>query len=134
MNPYEAVKTTYIAILNGQSRIRRAQYAWFLIWHFLFTISMLLISITISAYLNSNFGVEESYLMIVAIISIFLHIILFFLADIKRLHDINASGVWMIAYIFGAAIIMIPLLIFKDGSRGKNDYGPSVKYENNEET
>lgn len=71
-------------------------------------------------------------------LSLILYAYLFFVGiiiNIKRLHDINYSGWWILPInILSIFLFSIPLIILLcwPGTKGSNDYGEDPRWENDE--
>lgn len=46
---------------------------------------------------------------------------------VRRLHDINRSGWWLLLCMTGIGSIVILVFLFLAGTEGENDYGPDPK-------
>jgi len=68
-------------------------------------------------------------IMLIPMLGAFLGFIVFrFIQDVKRLHDIGQSGLWVIcAFIPIISLIYVLFLIFADGQPFTNQYGPDPK-------
>lgn len=50
---------------------------------------------------------------------------------VRRLHDINRSGWWVLLCLTGIGVFVILVFLFIGGTEGENDYGPDPKANNN---
>lgn len=107
---------------NFEGRARRSEYWYFVLFNFL---------ITLSAYIVSFLLILFGGFLLWFFIPIFslLTIIPSLAAQVRRLHDTNKSGWWLlIAFIpFGAIVLLI--FYFTEGDRGSNQYGTDPKME-----
>jgi len=112
MNWYLEVLKKY-AVFSG--RARRKEY-----WYFvLFNIIIMIILIIIGRAIDSSI-LSTIYSLAVLIPSI--------AVDIRRLHDTNRTGWWLLIGLI-PIIGWIVLLIFmvQDSQKGENQYGPNPK-------
>ncbi|MBO7611102.1 MAG: DUF805 domain-containing protein [Elusimicrobia bacterium] len=89
----------------------------------LFTLNTIIIDLVLSYFLN-NLGVVG------VILSVAFSILLFFPTlglDVRRLHDINLSGWWVLIFII-PILGFVALLVFActPGTEGENKYGPAT--------
>lgn len=70
-----------------------------------------------------------SALLTVPLIGLVLGFVVFrFIQDIKRLHDLGKSGIWLVcAFIPLVNLIYVCFLIFADGQPYPNEFGPDPK-------
>ena len=126
-----------------RGRITREQYVLRVVGRYVFFAVAIVALLFISVYLRRFFEFISSifpfihnifYIFIDSffMFSIFICLILFvifkYAQEIKRLHDMNYSG-WfiLIGFIPLIHIIYYLVLIFKDGTIGQNEYGPDPK-------
>ena len=101
----------YKKIFDYKSRARRQELLLFLVQFWIIAIAISLISETLAG---------------LVIIALFLCLISLW---VRRLHDTNKSGFWILAAfipIIGPLFLLV-VLYFLDGTQGENDYGPSPK-------
>lgn len=112
MNWYLEVLKKY-AVFDG--RARRKEYWMFFLFNVLISIVLTIVEMSLGI-----FGVSLIYSLAVLIPGI--------AVSVRRLHDINKSGLWLlIAFIpFIGAIVLLVFFVI-DGTQGNNDYGPSPK-------
>jgi len=119
----EAVKRFYsnYAIFSG--RARRSEY-W---WASLFTAIAVIVAYSISLFFN--FFTEGVSILLCTVIILFLIPIPSLAVTIRRLHDVDKSG-WYILLSLIPVIGAIILLFFccKDSTIGENEWGISPKY------
>jgi uncharacterized membrane protein YhaH (DUF805 family) len=122
----DAVKSVYDNYANFGGRARRSEYWWFAL--FLFLVD--LVAMLLAAFTTRASGMNEIGT------AILLALILFSLASIipalavavRRMHDTNRSGWWLLLYLL-PIIGSIILLIWKctSGTPGPNTYGADPK-------
>jgi len=125
MNWYKKVVVENYANFSG--RARRSEYWFFILFNFLFAIGALLID----TFLNLNFepGSGGPFYVVYALATLIPGLAV----TVRRLHDSDKSG-W---YFF---VVLIPLagpiwllvLLFSDGTNGRNSYGNNPKVIENE--
>ena len=120
-------------------RITRRQYILRLLGRYVFLFLAFFVFFFTTPYLNSFFEFIDSLppvfsaffdgvIGLLFIVFLVLYIIFMLAQEIKRLHDINYSGWYLlIGFIPFIAFIYYIILIFKDGTIGPNKYGPDPK-------
>lgn len=91
------LKSAFQFIIPPQARINRSRYATIL---FLCGVLTYIRGLYIPLYDYSKFNYF-------AVATILVHIVITIVASIKRAHDINRSGWWVICYLLGAIAIAI---------------------------
>jgi uncharacterized membrane protein YhaH (DUF805 family) len=115
MNFVEAVQTGFVKYANGRGRASRSEF-WY--WT-LFNILVGLVAVTADYLLFPT----NAWNPIETLTDIALFLPSWAVA-IRRLHDINRTGYWLLIALTGIGIV---LLIYWDcvkGTEGDNDYGP----------
>lgn len=103
---------------NFSGRARRAEY-W---WTFLLNIGISIIVSVIATAIGAVGAVLSGVVSLAFIIP-------GIAVAIRRLHDTNRSGWWLlIAFIPFIGIIILIVFLASDGERGPNEHGPSPKY------
>jgi len=100
-------------------RSRRAEYWWFYLAN---VIVFLVLSVL---------GRATALFMVLYVLYALAMFIPSIAVSIRRLHDIDKSGWWLLiglAPIIGGIVLLV--FAFTDGTRGMNKYGPSEKYAN----
>ena len=133
----EAVKTCLVTkYCNFSGRARRSEYWWFALAIMVLN-SVLYACITpmIASSIGNASSVSDIFLspgyIILSIVSLAL-ILPHLGVTVRRLHDTNHSGWWLLMYLVPLvnlvfAIVML-IWLCKDSDRGTNKYGPSPKY------
>ena len=114
MTPMQSVQTVIGNYANFNGRARRSEYWWF----------VLFVNVLVSALMFLGLLVSELLFFVLAIFA--LAVILPSLAvTVRRLHDTNRSGWWilvnLIPYVGG--LVLLVLCAFA-GTSGPNRYGP----------
>jgi len=104
-----AVRSGYGNIFNFEGRATRSAYWWFFLWFFLLWVVMMSLTFGGTSFLlEQNPAPENPHLMRIAMIAIVtlgigVMIITCFVpllaAQVRRLHDIGRSGLWVLAAI-----------------------------------
>jgi uncharacterized membrane protein YhaH (DUF805 family) len=93
---------------NFSGRARRSEYWFFALFNFIFYILFLVLS-----------GLLNSYILVVIY---YIAIIIPSLAvAVRRMHDVGKSGWYILIPIYSL------ILLFTEGTRGDNEYGPDPK-------
>ncbi len=105
-------------------RARRKEYWFFFLFNLLVSIVLAVIDLTVGTYsASSGLGLLSTiYGLGVLIPSI--------AVGVRRLHDINRTGWWiLIAFVPIIGIIILLIFALLPGTEGANDYGPDPKAE-----
>lgn len=120
---FKKCMTTDFANFSG--RARRREY-----W--LFTLAMAIVSVILEV-LSAVAGLTQSAILIGLVTFIALVICIAFLipsiaVTVRRLHDINKSGLWILIGLvpFVGALVLLVFTVL-DGTVGENQYGPDPK-------
>ena len=113
MNPIEAVASLFSNYFNFSGRATRSEYWWcYLI-------------ITLSYILSVIVSMANEIVGAVLIIALLIAMILPFLAlSVRRLHDTNRSGWWLLLSIVPFGGIVIFIFFVMPSTLGSNNYGP----------
>ena len=108
---------------NG--RIRRSTYFIRIVALFILLIILSFFIGVIGAVLNSgNLYFTEIFFILLVII----YLIAYIVQDVKRLHDLDSSGIWIILrFIPIISLIFSFYLLLADGTVGPNQYGEDPK-------
>lgn len=120
MNWYLEVLKKY-AVFNG--RARRAEYWWFILFNLLASVALSIVDTLTGMVSAMGFGVLSSIYALAVLIPGLAVLV-------RRLHDINRSGWWvLIAFIpFIGAIVLLVFAVL-DSQPETNQYGPNPKAE-----
>ena len=119
MNWYLSVLKNY-ATFSG--RARRAEYWMFFLFHFLAAVVLSFID-GLMGSIDSDSGLGA-----MAAIYILLTFIPNLAVTVRRLHDTNRSGWWLLLYLVPLiGPITILIFTFLDGTASTNDYGDNPK-------
>jgi len=106
----------YFNPFSPKGRIRR----WWFIWMCL-TI-YLSFNIWIWVLFNTGLDISKENHLLTALLVIFLNVYLMLVNTIKRLHDMEKSGLWAFLIFVPLANIYLGLLLFLSWSEGQNKY------------
>ena len=106
------VRDNYI---NFDGRARRKEFWQFTLFSIIFSIIALFVDSSLG--LNDTIGFNIIYTLVILCPSL--------AVSIRRMHDINKSGWWLMLFIF---VLPVIYLTCKDSNIGDNDYGSSEKY------
>mgnify|MGYP003435207309 CR=1 FL=1 len=100
---------------------------------YIFKIVLIIAIIVIGDYIINNDNTEEYTffgLLYIAIPVILLNILLiqYFPLAVRRLHDFNVSGWWILISFIPCGQLIVFWLIFKKGTEGANNYGERPEY------
>lgn len=103
---------------NFEGRARRSEYWWFS----LISVGLLAVMLFVAAVLTAANDAAGA-LFVVPVLFWVATFIPALAAAVRRLHDTNKSGWWLLIYFvpFGAIVILI--FLFIEGDRGPNQYG-----------
>lgn len=135
MGPIESIKTCYQKFFTYKGRARRSEFWWF--WLFCNALS----AVPVVIILNAMEEMSQYYyytpdsiitkLFFWGFLTLLISVPLFF-ATIRRLHDIDYSGWWLLIVFIPVigTIVWLGLLFLEtlDGTAEDNKYGPSPKY------
>ena len=102
------------AVFTG--RARRSEFWYFVLANFLIAIALNVVDFTVGSY--GAISVIYSVALLIPSLAV----------SVRRLHDTNRSGWWLLLY-FIPLIGFIVLIIFfvEDSNPGDNNYGPNPK-------
>ena len=106
------VRDNYI---NFDGRARRKEFWTFHLFSSIFSIIALFVDSSLG--LIDTIGFNIIYTLVILCPSL--------AVSIRRMHDINKSGWWLMLFIF---VLPVIYLTCKDSDIGDNDYGSSEKY------
>lgn len=112
----EAVKTCFNKYITIEGRARRSEYWWFILFGFLGSLVASILDTII-------FGAENTVLSGLFSLGILLPGIC---VAVRRLHDRDMSGWWLLLYLVPLIGALVLLVIFAlPGTDGPNRFGPS---------
>lgn len=142
----EAIKMAFKNYANFKGRSRRSEYWFFFLFNFIISsIIIILMIVTIKKVETSRYSYPYVYyyryykvnpfVSVLSYIQFFGMIVPILSVQVRRLHDIGKSGVYLFFYLIPLVGTIIIIIYFcKDSEPGNNLYGPSPKYLMNEGT
>ncbi len=119
MNWYLKVLKQYV---DFSGRARRKEYWMFILFNIIFSSIAMLIDYVLGLNVMGSGPIAMIYSLAILIPSI--------AVVVRRLHDINKSGAWiLIVFIPIVGAIWLLVLLIKAGDMGDNQYGPDPKIE-----
>ena len=112
MNFIESLQTCYKKFFDFSGRASKSEYWWFQLYN------------TILYILTLVFQNDLALLFSILVIA---NLIPVFAAGVRRVHDSNKSGWWILISFVPIAGLYIFVLLITDGSKGKNRFGPKPK-------
>ena len=112
MNFIESIQTCYKRFFDFSGRASKSEYWWFQLYN------------TILYILTFVFQNDLALLFSILVIA---NLIPVFAAGVRRVHDSNKSGWWILISFVPIIGLYIIVLLITDGSKGKNQFGPKPK-------
>ena len=112
MNFIESIKTCYKKFFDFSGRASKSEFWWFQLYVFIIYVLMF--------FVQGDLALVLSILGIVTIIPIWA-------ASVRRLHDTDKSGWFVLISIIPILGLAVIYLLILDGSKGKNRFGPKPK-------
>lgn len=116
----------YLGVLRNYTgftgRARRKEYWFFALFHVL-----IIIALTVLDSMLGTFNAESGYgvLSLIYMLAVLLPSLA---VSIRRLHDTNRSGWWLLlgfVPLIGGLVLLVFMIL--EGTQGSNDYGPDPK-------
>ena len=115
MNFIESLQICYKKFFDFSGRASKSEYWWFQLYN------------TILYILTFVFQNDLALLFSILVIA---NLIPVFAAGVRRVHDSNKSGWWILISFVPIIGLYIIVLLITDGSKGKNRFGPKPKNNN----
>ena len=112
MNFIESLQICYKKFFDFSGRASKSEYWWFQLYN---TILYIL-----------TFVFQNDLALLFSILGI-ANLIPVFAAGVRRVHDSNKSGWWILISFVPIIGLYIIVLLITDGSKGKNRFGPKPK-------
>ena len=120
----EAVSSVLRQYVVFGGRARRAEYWWFV----LFTVLVSLVAGLIDAVLGTMTQSGIGFIGTVASLALLLPSLA---VTVRRLHDTNRSGWWVLAFLIPiAGLVLLLVFMLSDSNPHPNRFGPSPKQFN----
>ena len=110
----DSIKTCLNKYATFSGRASRSEYWWFYLFFILLYVGLAILSVVVSEIFS--FG------MILVLLGLLLPSIA---ASIRRLHDVDKSGWWMLISIVPLFGLILIYFLSAEGSSGDNQFGPA---------
>lgn len=111
MDAVKAVLTNYVGF---SGRARRSEYWWFFLFQVIVSVIM-------------NVVVSVTGVMLLSTLVSLALLLPGLAVSVRRLHDIDKSGWWLLIALTGVGIIVLIVWAAQDSQAGDNKYGPNPK-------
>jgi uncharacterized membrane protein YhaH (DUF805 family) len=120
-----AVRSVLSQYAGFDGRARRAEY-W---WYFLFLFLVGIVTSVLDIALGTEFDVAVGANGLVSLIANLALLLPSLAVAVRRLHDTDRSGWWILIGLFPLVGAIVLLVFFvQDGTPGANRFGPSPKH------
>ncbi|SCE80988.1 DUF805 domain-containing protein [Micromonospora mirobrigensis] len=124
MSPVDAVKSVFAKYATFGGRARRSEYWWFALFSWVVSI---LASVLDGAF-GTRMGSGPSSLGIIGLIVTLALLLPSLAVGVRRLHDTNRSGWWLLIVLVPLVGAIVLLVFFvMEGTRGENRFGADPK-------
>ncbi len=112
MNFTESIQTCYKKFFDFSGRASKSEYWWFQLFN--------IIIYVLSLIFQRDLALLFSILIIINLIPIYA-------AGVRRIHDSNKSGWFVLLSLIPIIGLYVLVLLIQDGTKGKNRFGPKPK-------
>ena len=112
MNFLESIQTCYKKFFDFSGRASKSEYWWFQLFN--------IIIYVLSLIFQRDLALLFSILIIINLIPIYA-------AGVRRIHDSNKSGWFVLLSLIPIIGLYVLVLLIQDGTKGKNRFGPKPK-------
>ena len=112
MNFIESIQICYKKFFDFSGRASKSEYWWFQLFN--------IIIYFLSLIFQSDLALLFSILIIINLIPIYA-------AGVRRIHDSNKSGWFVLLSLIPIIGLYVLVLLIQDGTKGKNRFGPKPK-------
>ena len=112
MSFVESLQVCYKKFFDFSGRASKSEYWWFQLYNIILYILTF---------------VFQNDLMLLLSILIIVNLIPVYAVGVRRIHDVNKSGWWVLISFVPIIGLYIFVLLISDGSKGKNRFGPKPK-------
>jgi uncharacterized membrane protein YhaH (DUF805 family) len=120
-NPWSYFTGVFKKYAVFQGRARRAEFWWFTLFHIIFSFVVSILDGIFDLYITGDTGILEIFWSLAVFIPSLS-------VTVRRMHDCDKSGWFMLIPIYGQ--IILPCT---KGTYGPNSYGPDPKEENSKQ-
>jgi uncharacterized membrane protein YhaH (DUF805 family) len=121
---------------NFSGRARRSEFWFFILFHFIFTIALLVLSNFLDAFIlfDDDSNVLASLPVILCLIYFVATFIPTLAVVVRRLHDMGKSGTWFFVYFIPfIGGIWLLILLLSNSEPGMNKWGYNPKEQSHDE-
>ena len=119
----ESINLFFINYTNFSGRSSTGAYWWYVLWALLIGAGALIIDVGI---FNIDLGDPDAIRPISTLTELVL-LIPGFALSVRRLHDINKSGWWLLIVLTIVGILLLIYWYIQPGTSGPNNFGPDVE-------
>jgi uncharacterized membrane protein YhaH (DUF805 family) len=122
MSFVEAVRSVYGNYAKFDGRALRSEFWWFVLFYVLVSVVVIVVA-SIGGIRSTTYTIGLVGLAIFGLLTL----IPYLAVSVRRLHDTNRSGWWLLLSFvpFGSLVLLIMFAL--DGTPGPNKYGPDPK-------
>ena len=121
MNFFDAVKTCFVKYTNFSGRASRSEFWLFVLFTFVVSLMLGFLDPLIAGV--SFMDYDEVFAPLSTIFTIAI-IIPSIAVNVRRLHDVNRSGWWLLIELTVIGILLILFWCCNKGDEGENRFGP----------
>ena len=121
MNFFDAVKTCFVKYTKFSGRASRSEFWLFVLFTFVVGLMLAFLDPLIAGVSFMDYDEVLAPLSTIFTIAIFIPSIA---VNVRRLHDVNRSGWWLLIELTGIGILLIIFWNCKKGDEGENRFGP----------
>ena len=120
MNFFDAVKTCFVKYTNFSGRASRSEFWLFVLFTFVVSLMLVFLDPLIAGVPFIDYDEIFAPLSTIFTIAIFIPSIA---VNVRRLHDVNRSGWWLLIELTVIGILLILFWCCKKGDEGENRFG-----------
>ncbi len=121
MNFFDAVKTCFVKYTNFSDRASRSECWLFVLFTCVVSLILGFLDALIAGVPFMDYDEVFSPLSTIFAIATFIPLLS---ANVRRLHDVNRSGWWLLIELTVIGILLILFWCCKKGDEGENRFGP----------
>jgi uncharacterized membrane protein YhaH (DUF805 family) len=121
MNFFDAVKTCFVKYTNFSGRASRSEFWLFVLFTFVVSLMLVFLDPLIAGVPFIDYDEIFAPLSTIFTIAIFIPSIA---VNVRRLHDVNRSGWWLLIELTVIGILLILFWCCTRGDEGENRFGP----------
>jgi uncharacterized membrane protein YhaH (DUF805 family) len=121
MNFFDAVKTCFVKYTNFSDRASRSECWLFVLFTCVVSLILMFLDALIAGLPFMDYDGAVSPLGMIWSIATFIPLLS---VNVRRLHDVNRSGWWLLIELTVIGILLILFWCCKKGDEGENRFGP----------